>query len=238
MKYFPQNPFPVLLAALAILAGSAKAQDVQPTPDDTIPHSTGDAALTVLDGKIDQLNEEILRLSEVKSDASLEYNHMERTYLEDLLRDEADAAQKAGDAPKFAAILKEIKALDDQRDSEWAQDLVLLDKRSQLLQLKYDRLLEFYQKLEDKIKETGNEERLKAAQEAQDYVRQLKDVENQDLDLQKQLLLARQKYDYKTADDIRARMKDLRAKTKASRQKAADELKRIEGTREMDEQNL
>ena len=238
MKSVPRTSLLLIPLVFLAFSGRGTAQDNKPTPAEEPAQTVSNSAITALDNQIDDLNEEIVRLDDAKADTDLEFRHLQRVDLEELMSDKADAAEKAGDPKGAEAVRQKIKALDDARDSEWNQDQVLLEKRSQLEQLKWDRVLELNKQLTEKAKELGSEKRLKELEEGQNYVAQMKDLENQLLGLRKSLYQARWKYDYKTADEIRAQLKVLRAKSKETSKKVTEKLKEIERTQELEEQNL
>jgi hypothetical protein len=115
----------------------------------------------------------------------------------------------------------------------------MLEKESQLRQLKMDSLMEFNRKLAEKYQEQGNEKKIWELKEGQGFINQMKDLETQSLDLGKELLLAREKYDYQTANEIRKKQRDLRDKQSDLMNKTNDRERQIEGKPpSLDEHNL
>jgi hypothetical protein len=220
-------------------------QTPSPTPAMTADNTPAAPLTTATPtGEKSRMNEildaqaEITDLTDKRSDTDLQLRHLERVYLEDLMRSQAKAAPRAAKARKAKEIQKQITEMEALRDSEWDQDAVILEKRSHLKQLQLDSGKEINEMLLEKARESGNSKRVEELENGKQALDQMKDMENQDLDLRKQLLQARRNYDFKAAADLRQKLKDLQTKYRDLLKQAADKLKQIQGTREPDELNL
>jgi hypothetical protein len=127
------------------------------------------------------LKDEITLLNAQRSDTRLQYNHALRTHLEGLMRAQAEADQKAGNAQAADELLKGIANWEALRRSEWDQDQVLLEKKSQLRQLLLDQLMETNRSISDQLLEKGDLKRMEELKEGRDFIQQMKDLEKQTL---------------------------------------------------------
>ena len=194
----------------------------------------------VLTEQIKSDEEDIRQLTDDRADTDLEFRHLQRDYVEDLMRAEAAAAKKAGNRKKAAKIMKEIKDWETLRAKEWDQDRELMDKRAHLRQLQRDQARLVNEKLQEKLKEGGYSQRLGGLVEGLQLLDQMQDLDQQQVALEKQLNSARENYDYKGANEIRAKLKDLRGQFEDLMKKAADKLRQFQPDipKESDQQNL
>lgn len=204
----------------------------------TVSPSSDDFSDSPLAGEIKTTQDEITLLSDQKMDIDLEFRHQQRLYLEDLMRDKADRLRQAGDAKKADEMLKALDEFETSRHKEWDLDQELLEKQSHLRQLNWDRLTKRDQGLLDKFNEKGLSKRAKETEEAIKFFAQMKEYENQNLDLKKKLFKAREFYDYKTADDIRKQIKDLKDQVDDLTKKVRSSVNQIENSENINEENL
>lgn len=208
--------------------------DLSPTPNPT-PGNLDNSPLT---DEIKATQDEITQLNDKKADVGLEYRHQERLYVEDLLRDKADRLRKAGHKKKAAELLKAVDDFEVGRQQEWDLDQEILEKQSHLRQLGWDRLTKVDQHLADNFTEKGLVKKANEMEEVIKFIAQMKGVEDQTLDLKKKLYKAREFYDYKTADDIRAQLKVLQDQINDLTKKMKSNVSQIENNQELNEQKL
>jgi hypothetical protein len=202
-----------------------------PNPAGAAPTSIPTAAAentSPFQDEIKAAQDEIVELGEQLEDSTQTYDALLRKHVEDLMRDEAEKAKRAGDTRKANEILKEIDEWEAARQSEWDQRVELLEKKSQVRQLQLDRLSLINQKFLEKYREQADQNKVLEYQEGQGFIDQMKDLENQDLELNKALLLALEKYDLKSADEIRKKQKALQETRNDLTKKANIKLKQIE----------
>ena len=209
----------------------AEAQPLPPLPD-------SDEESSPLLDQMKTLQHEINQLTDQRLDTDLRYNHMMRATVENLLRAESERAKKEGDAKKADELLKEISDWETVRNSEWDQDLVLLEKRSQLRQLAFDSLMEYNRKLSDKFQAKGNQKKVDALKEGQKFINQMKDLEKQSLQLGKDLMQARENYDFKKSDEIRSKQQELKDQIDELQKKTKSKLRQLEENKDLEEQKL
>lgn len=203
----------------------------------SIPTAAADNNPHFLD-EIKAAQDEIAELSDQLEDSTQTYNALLRKHVEDLMRDEAEKAKQAGDIQKTNELLKEIGDWEALRQSDWDRRLALLEKKSKVRQLQLDRLALINQKLFEKYQERADQNKILEYQEGQGFINQMKDLENQNLELSKILLLAREKYDFKSADEIRKKQKALQEIRNDLTKKANIKLKQIEEKQPVEELSL
>ena len=96
-------------------------------------------------------------------------------------------------------------------------------------------------KLEDKLKERGLGQRLDGLEEGKKLLDQIQTLDIQELGLEKQLYTARENYDYQKANEIRAKLKDIRDQYGDLMKQATEKLKQLKSdtpAKELEQQNL
>jgi hypothetical protein len=196
--------------------------------------------MQVLTEQVKDAQAEIKQLTDDKADTDLEFRRLQRVYIEELMRDRAAAAKKARNLKKSAEILKEIDDWDALRLKEWDQDRDLLDKKARLRQLQREQARFVDEKLEERLKENGMTRGLSGVEEGKQMLTEIEDLDNQQVALEKQLFTLRENYDYKGANEIRTKLKDIQVKFGEVMKKATDRIKQIqtENPKDQDQQSL
>ncbi len=198
-----QTPVPTATAGTSsIPSGEAQAN---PTP---VPTAVEESGSTLMD-QIKVLQKEITELSEKRSEAGLFYNYTLWKDVEELMREKVRDAKKARDTRKARELTKDIDDLEAARKSKEDEDLALLEDKSKLQQLTLDRIIEYNRKLADQFQADGNQAKVQELNDGLDYIKQMKGLEDQNLQLNKDLLVARENCDFKTVDEIRQKQEDL-----------------------------
>jgi hypothetical protein len=213
----------------------------RPNPTGAVPTSIPTAVAEntpPFQDEIKAAQDEIAELSDQLEDSTQTYNALLRKHVEDLMRNEAEKAKQAGDIQKANELLKEIDGWEAARQNDWNQRLALLEKKSKVRQLQLDRLSFINQKLFEKYQERADQNKILEYQEGQGFINQMKDLENQSLELSKALLLAREKYDFMSADEIRKKQKALQEIGNDLTKKANIKLKQIEEKQPAEELSL
>jgi hypothetical protein len=102
----------------------------------------------------------------------------------------------------------------------------------------YDRLIEYNRKLSEKLQAKGDQKRVEELKEGRDFINQMKDLENQSLQLGKELLESRGSYDFKTVDEIRKKQEALKEQSDELQKKTRTKMKQLEENQDLEEQNL
>ncbi len=148
---------------------------------------------------------------EVKRDETfIQYGVTLLKQVKALTQQTARMAKSSGDKRQARELLKGIDELEAVQESQVDQDLILLEKRSNLKQLNLDRLLVYNQSLADKFQVEGNTRRVQEINEGEEFLNQMKILLVQQLELDKALLRSRMACDFKTAGEIRKKQEDLK----------------------------
>ena len=199
----PQTPIPTAIPATSTPT-PAGIQAV-PTPAMTAVEGTP----TPLPDPIQAGQKDISTLADQRLDTGSLYDCMIRKDLEDLLREQARDAKLSGNKRKALELLKEIDDLEALRKRKTDQELLLLEKQTKLKQLNLDRVLEHNRELMEKFQADGNQRKVQELNDGIDFINQMKVLLDQRLQLDKELLQARENCDFKATDEIRKKQEDL-----------------------------
>ncbi len=162
-------------------------------------------------------------------------NDINRVFFQELwinvktvMLDQAEMARKAGDMGKVNEIVKAIADWNATRESVWDQDLVILQKKNFLKKLQIEQLKKANQALIDKLGEDANPKSRQTLEESLKVFQQITFMEDQDYNLQKQLLLAEQNYNFSTANELRAQLIEHQGKFEELIKNIKEKVKQIE----------
>ena len=163
--------------------------------------------------QISSIDEDINRLKDLQSDATLKYKRFLFKIEKESLEDKLTLAQKAGDSKTADAVKGEIQEMETLRDATWDEDIPLLEARHKLDLLKIDAVLEKIQKKLDDPDALDKKD-IEFLQETKDELQKYKPLLDQRLELNKQLVSLRKAEDFQAADQIYEKLKDIRKQIK------------------------